>query len=172
MHTWNIDARLPTFIFVCIFLREIQFSWLVFGMDFQFQPPMEKIKYLWGKYLHNVWTLRPKIFPMMLLRPRECVIFVYFRQITLTIIRMMLWLPWEGGWGFLEMMAGDLSGPRQEAQLSHILRWDKLCNSHILRWDKHCKNCKCSVLKGHNVFVSSERCAILHQHHNLNLQKT
>ena len=31
IHTWNIDVRPPTFIFVCIFLKKIQFSWNFLG---------------------------------------------------------------------------------------------------------------------------------------------
>ena len=31
MHTWNIDVKPPTFTFVCIFSREIQFAWLFLG---------------------------------------------------------------------------------------------------------------------------------------------
>ena len=34
MHTWNIDVRPPTFIFVCLFSREIKFLWLFLGWIF------------------------------------------------------------------------------------------------------------------------------------------
>ena len=41
VHTCDIDVGPPTFIFVCIFSREILFFMTLFGIDFPFQPPKE-----------------------------------------------------------------------------------------------------------------------------------
>ena len=44
MHPWNVDVRPSTFIFVCIFWREIQFTWLFLGCISNFSHQGKKFE--------------------------------------------------------------------------------------------------------------------------------